>query len=196
MGGVGSRGSPRIDRERLVTFLKENKLTRSEIAERLGCSRERVRQLELDLLGRTGSEAKRERRYKRISEMAGTMLQTFRKIEFVRIATRRGFKVEPVYQSNGLPKFSKCVVNGKLTLLRRIATKGPRRVIHLRRPRVDNDVCVFTTPFGLLIFPKDKLPKKETMIVVKPKIHHGPKGCRHDYMDHLNRWDVFRGQKR
>lgn len=59
---------PTVNRSVLLRLLIENELTRPAIAKRLGCSSQRVRQLELKLLGRTGHEAQQERRERRLRE--------------------------------------------------------------------------------------------------------------------------------
>jgi hypothetical protein len=77
------------DRNLLLHLLTENKLTRREIAKRVGLSAERVRQLELELLGVTGQQAQRERRQRKQRE-------TFERNEFVKAAKQHGFNVEPL----------------------------------------------------------------------------------------------------
>jgi len=54
------------NRDLLLHLLAENELIRREIGKRLGCSAERVKQLEQKLLGRTGNEARREKRQKKL----------------------------------------------------------------------------------------------------------------------------------
>ena len=55
-----------VDKNLLLHLLTENELNHREIAERVGCSAEHVRQLELKLLRRTGHEAQRERRERKL----------------------------------------------------------------------------------------------------------------------------------
>jgi hypothetical protein len=77
-----------VDQNLLLRLLTKNELNHREIANRLGCSAERVRQMELELLGRTGHQAQRERRERKLQEI-------FEKNKFVKAAKRQGFNVEP-----------------------------------------------------------------------------------------------------
>jgi hypothetical protein len=191
------RWHQRIDYVQLRAVLKENQLTRTEIARQFGCSKERVRQLELKLLGRTGLQARLEREERRISEETSKRLRSFRQLKFIREAVRRGLAVEPLHNQDGSLKMSVCVVNRKRVILRKTGQgKRSSRTIRIRLPRTNNDVCVFETPLGLLIFPEEKLPKSNTEIAIRPDPRYGAKTHRHDYLDYLNRWDVFQPRKR
>jgi DNA-directed RNA polymerase specialized sigma subunit len=68
-----------VDKNLLLHLVTENELNRREIAELVGCSAERVRQLELKFLRRTGHEAQRERRERRLQA-------SFERNEFVKAA--------------------------------------------------------------------------------------------------------------
>ena len=78
----------KVGKNLLLHLLTENDLTSREIAKRVVCSAERVRQLALKLLGRTGHQIRRERRELKLQE-------NFERNEFVKEAKRRGLKVEP-----------------------------------------------------------------------------------------------------
>jgi len=101
-----------VDKSVLLQLLTENEFTHRQIASRVGCSAERVRQLELELLGRNGRQAQQERRERRFREK-------FEKIEFVRAAKRRSLNLEPAKNGSGQWYQTKLYVNGTLCLLRR-----------------------------------------------------------------------------
>src|ERR1035437_5185099 len=96
----------------LLHLLTENELTHREIAKRVGCSAERVRQLELKLLNRTGRQAQRERRERKLQE-------NFDRNEFVKAAKRRGFIVEPSKGARRGWNKRELYVNQRFCLLRR-----------------------------------------------------------------------------
>src|SRR5208283_5143352 len=100
-----------VDRKLLLHLLTENELNHREIASRLDCSAECVRQLEVELLGRTGHQAQRERRERKLQK-------SFDGNEFVKAAKRRGFNVEPKRATRYWNR-RELYVNGKLCLLRR-----------------------------------------------------------------------------
>ena len=191
------RSHRRIDYVRLRAVLKENQHTRTEIARQFGCSKERVRQLELELLGRTGLQARLEREERRISEKISERLRSFGQLKFIREAVRRGIAVEPLYNQDGSLKMSVCLANQKMVIMRKAGqSKGSSCTIRIRSPRTNNDVCVFETPLGFLIFPEERLPKNNTEFAIRPDPRYGAKTHRHDYLAYLNRWDVFQPRKR
>jgi len=101
-----------VNKAFLLQLLTENNLNHREIADRLGCTAERVRQVELELLGRTGHEAQRERRERRLREK-------FESKGFVKAARRKGLNIEPVISRSGEWYETELYVNGRLCLLRR-----------------------------------------------------------------------------
>lgn len=175
-----------IDRNLLLHLLTENELTLREIGERLGCSSERVRQLEKKLIGRTGNEARRERKDRRLQA-------SFDRIAFVKAAKRRGLKVEP---SKRLPDDvwhkSKLYVNGKLCLLRRATENEGRMGLYtrLRKPRERAKICVMEVANGnFLIIPMSKMPPR-TMFRLYETISTR-RNVRSPWRKYLNNWSAF-----
>src|SRR5713226_9187263 len=127
--------SQKVDRNLLLKLLRENKLSRDEIGNRVGCSGERVRQLERKLLGRTGKQAQRERRES--GPDARRLQANFDRNGFVKAAKQQGLNVAPAKRRRPLDWFKrKLYVNGKLCLLRRayknVGYRG--RYVAIRKP--------------------------------------------------------------
>jgi transcriptional regulator with XRE-family HTH domain len=183
-----------IDRNLLLHLLTENELTRCEIAKRLGCSAERVRQLEKKLVGRTGNEARRERKNRALQ--AG-----FDQIPFVRAAKRWGLDVEP---SKGASDYrvwhkSKLYINGKLCLLRRGTGNDGRRGLYkrLRKPGERAKICIMDVADGdFLIIPMNKMPTRTMFRLSDPKPSTRTGGVRSPWRKYLNNWSAFVERKR
>jgi sigma-70-like protein len=154
-----------VDKNLLLHLLTENELNHREIAERVGCSAERVRQLELKLLHRTGHEAQRERRERKLHA-------SFDRNEFVKAAKRRGFIVEPSKGATRGWHKRQLYINGKLCLLRRayenVGHKGWYTAI--RNPWQRAEICVMKLGQGrFLIIPMKKCRADQT--VIRLRIH-------------------------
>jgi hypothetical protein len=183
-----------IDRNLLLHLLTENELTLREIAKRLGCSAERVRQLQKKLAGRTGNEARRERKDRRLQA-------SFDRIPFVQAAKRRGLNVEPSKQTSDYYVWhkSKLYVNGKLCLLRRGTGNDGHRGLYkrLRKPGVKAKICVMDLANGdFLIIPMNKMPTRTMFRLSDPKPSERACGPRSPWRKYLNNWAAFLGRKR
>jgi hypothetical protein len=178
----------KVDRKLLLQLLGENKLTLPEIADRVGCSGERVRQLERELLGRTGRQAQRERRE---SEPRARRLQAnFDRNGFVKAAKQQGLNVAPA-KRGPLDWFKrKLYVNGKLCLLRRadknVGYKG--RYVAIRKPLQKRDICVVEVEkAAFLVIPMEEMAKSATMFCLYDPVNP----LRHQWWKYLNNWSVF-----
>lgn len=184
-----------VDRKLLLRLLKQNDLTLREIGERLGCSGERVRQLEKKLLGRTAREAQRERANRKLQAV-------FDKNPFVHAAKRRGFEVEPS-KTDRRSKWHKrkLYVNGKLCLVMRLTGNAGYRglYVRLRKPtRVRAEICVMEAANGdFLLIPLKKMPSSPTMFSL-----YDPVSSKEIYLlqrpwrKYLNNWSAFGKNKR
>jgi len=177
-----------VDKNLLLHLLTENELTHREIAKRVGCSAERVRQLELKLLRRTGHQAQRERRDRKLQE-------SFERNEFVKAAKRRGFNVEPSKRATRDWYKREFYVNGKLCLLRRayenVGHKGWYTAI--RKPLQRAEICVMELRQGrFLIIPMKKMPRSTTMFSLDDA-DSSKRVCK--WRKYLNNWAAF-NQKR
>jgi hypothetical protein len=153
-------------------LLTENKLTHREIAKRVGLSAERVRQLELELLGVTGHEAGRERRQRKQRE-------------------KFAFNVEPLIGARRNWYKREFYVNGKLCSLRRayknVGYKG--WYTRIRRPLQGTEICVMELGQGrFIIVPMKEMPRSSTMFPLDEA--DSPTGVR-GWRKYLNNWAAF-----
>ena len=176
-----------VDTNLLLHLLTENELNHREIEKRVGCSAERVRQLELKFLRRTGHEAQWERRERRLQE-------NFDRNEFVKAAKRRGFIVEPKRARRDWNK-RELYVNGKFCLVRRAYKNVGHKswYIGIRKPQQNGEICVMELGHGrFLIIPMKKLPGSRTMFSLDDP--DSPKRtCKWQYSwrKYLNNWAAF-----
>jgi hypothetical protein len=173
-----------VDRRLLLRLLTENELTHKQIAERVGCSPERVRQLELELLHRTGHQAQQERRERKLRE-------NFGRNEFVKAVTRLGFKVEPKRARRDWFK-RELYVNGKLCLLRRADEEVGHRGWYtaIRKPSQKAEVCVMELGRGrFLIIPMRKMPRSRTMFSLEnPDAKRRTGKWQYYWREYVNNW--------
>ena len=177
-----------VDQNLLLRLVTKNELNHREIANRLGCSAERVRQLELELLGRTGHQAQRERRERKLQK-------SFDRNEFVKVAKRRGFNVEPSKRATRYWNRRELYVNGKFCVLRRadenVGDKG--RYTAIRKPWQRAEICVLELRQGrFLIIPMKKMPRSRTMFSLDDS--DSPKRARkwqYYWRKYLNNWAAF-----
>jgi hypothetical protein len=185
----------KVDRNLLLQLLRENKLTRDEIGNRVGCSGERVRQLERKLLGRTGRQAQRERRESGAD--ARRLQANFDRNEFVKAAKQQGLNVTPAKQ-RPLDWFKrKLYVNGKLCLRRRayknVGYRGRYVAVRKpwqkgRKPWQEGDICVVELEkAAFLIIPMEEMPKSVTMFCLYDPVYT----LRHRWGKYLNNWSAF-----
>ena len=174
-----------MDKGLLLHLLTENELNHREIAELVGCSAERVRQLELELLGRTGHQAQQERRERRLR-------QAFESKGFVKTARRKGLKVEPVKGGRRQWHQMEVYVNGKLCLLRRAyENQGYKRwYVEIRKPSASHhrrsEICVLEMKNGeFLIIPMKEMPTSPTMFRASLK---GVYSLKPSWRKDLNNW--------
>jgi len=177
-----------VDTNLLLRLLTENELNHREIANRLGCSAERVRQLELELLGRTGHEAQQERRERRLRER-------FESKAFVRAGRRKDLNIKPVISRSGQWYETELYVNGRLCLLRRayenVGYKG--WYVSIRKPRKDRqraETCILELGNGkFLIIPMKEMPNSPTMFRASL---NGVYTLRRSWRKYLNNWSILR----
>ena len=181
-----------VDKTLLLHLLTENELTLREIAKQVGCSAERVRQLALKLLGRTGHQAQRERRKQKLQE-------SFERNEFVKAAKRRGFNVEPSKRTPLHWYKRELYVNGKFCLLRRAYKNVGRKGWYtaIRKPGQRTEICVLELGKGrFLIIPMKNMPRSATMFSLddtdsSKRVYK----LRYNWREYLNNWAAF-NQKR
>jgi hypothetical protein len=180
------------DKTLVLHLLTESDLTLREIAKRVGCSAERARQLSLKLLGRTGHQAQRERRKRKLQE-------SFERNEFVKAAKRRGCNVEPSKRTPLHWYKRELYVNGKFCLLRRayknVARKGWYTAI--RKPEQREEICVLKLGKGrFLIIPMKNMPRSATMFSLgdadsSKRVYK----LRYYWREYFNNWAAFKQKK-
>jgi hypothetical protein len=163
-------------------MLERNCITHAEIARRIGVTRERVRQLALQMGFADGRSrhaiCRMERRRK---EMA----------EFFVEAQKRGFAVEPLATSSAY-------INGKLCIQRHACWhdvgKGKYRYTYLsiRQPSVKFDICAWKLPDGrFLILPRKLVGFTQTTFNPEESDRLGTNSSSHYYRDYVERWSLL-----
>jgi hypothetical protein len=166
----------------LRAMLERHCITHAEIARRLGVTRERVRQLALQMGFADGRSrhaiCRMERRQK---EMA----------EFFVEAQKRGFAVEPLG-----PR--RAYINGKLCLQRRacwhdiVQRKHKYTYISIHQPECRFDICAWQLPDGrFLILPKKLTGFKQTTFNPEESEHLGTDSSSHHYREHIEKWSLL-----
>jgi hypothetical protein len=196
MGGYGSGATQKVNRERVIALLQEKCISMSEIAYRVGCSRERIRQLALKYLGITGRERNWScplNRSNRVPELPDH--------NFVHDCLDLGFDVQPILNDRGSSNKQMVLVNGKSCLLRKASTRfagihsSCTVVFHISRSGSgDYDVCVYELDDGRwLIVPQDRIPFRSTDFSVFPRARVAAYSKRHDWITYINAWQFLGG---
>lgn len=160
-------------------MLERNCITHAEIARRIGVSRERVRQVTMQLglaTGRSRHALCRMERHKK--EMAAFFLE----------AQKRGFAVELVGTKRGY-------INGKLCLQRqacwhKLEMKGHKySYLSIYRPAGQFDICAWKLPDGrFLILPKKLVGFRQTSFKLEESERKGTASSAHYYREWIERW--------
>jgi hypothetical protein len=163
-------------------MLDRNCITHAEIARRIGVTRERVRQLALQM-GFADGRSRHAicRMERRMREMP----------EFFLEAQKRGFPVEP------LRARSACI-NGKICLQRQACWhdigKGKFKYTYLsiHRPTTQFDICAWKLPDGrFLILPKELVDFTQTTCNPQESERHGTYSSSHYYRDYIEKWSLL-----
>jgi hypothetical protein len=163
-------------------MLERDCITHAEIARRIGLTRERVRQLALQMGFATGRSrhaiCRMERRRK---EMA----------EFFVQAQKRGFAVELLGKKSAF-------INGKLCIQRQACWHEVGRseykytCLSIRRPSVKFDICAWKLPDGrFLILPKKLAGFTQTTFNPEESDRLGTNSSSHYYRDYVERWSLL-----
>jgi hypothetical protein len=163
-------------------ILQRNCITHAEIARRIGLTRERVRQLALQMGFADGRSrhaiCRLERRKK---EMA----------EFFVEAQKRGFAVAPLTPRSAY-------INGKLCLQRNACwhdvgkNKLKDTYLSIRQPAARFDICAWKLPDGrFLILPKELIDFRQTTFNPQETESLGTASSSHYYRQHIERWSLL-----
>jgi hypothetical protein len=166
----------------LRAMLERDCITHAEIARRLGVTRERVRQLALQMGfadGRSRHAICRMKRPKK--EMA----------EFFVKAQEHGFQVEPLGTRSAY-------INGKLCVQRQACWhdlgKGKYKYIYLSiyRPAGRFDICAWKLPDGrFLILPRKLAGFRQTTFNPEESERPGTASSSHHYREHIEKWSLL-----
>ena len=160
-------------------MLERNCMTQADIARRIGLTRERVRQIALQMGFADGRSrhaiCRIERRKKALPEF------------FVE-AQKRGFPVEPLGRRSAF-------VNGKICVQRQACWhrigKGKYKYTYLsvHRPTSRFDVCAWKLPDGrFLILPEKLVGFKQTSFSLRESEWRGTDSSSHYYREYVERW--------
>ena len=163
-------------------MLERHCITHAEIARRIGVTRERVRQLALQMGFADGRSrhaiCRMERRWKEMGEF------------FVE-AQKRGFAVEPL-------RTRSAYINGKLCVQRQASRRGIGKGEHkytyvsIRPPRNRFDICAWKLPDGrFLILPKKLAGFRQTAFNPEESGRPGTANTSHYYRQHIERWSLL-----
>jgi hypothetical protein len=179
---------------RIKDLLSKDSLSFAEIGERVGITRERVRQIAQQLGGASGRERREQHTMdKRMSawherrghrELVAKCKELGYTVTPSRVDTRWGWRFE-----HGI-----VVINGWRTHIVHIRTKG--RYFAFRRSVVRADFQVGISPIGFFIFPTKvwKTFPKGTEFSPIPSMSGQPgvtRSHRHDYLNYLEAWKLL-----
>jgi hypothetical protein len=163
-------------------MLERDCITHAEIARRIGVTRERVRQLALQLGFATGRS---RHAVCRMARQKKTMA------EFFVQAQKRGFEVELLGRKSAY-------INGKLCVQRNacwhdLGQKGYEYTyLSFRPPEGRFDICAWKLPDGrFLILPKNLAPSGQTTFNPEESKHPGTASSSHHYRQHIEKWSLL-----
>jgi hypothetical protein len=163
-------------------MLERNCITHAEIARRIGVTRERVRQLALQLGFADGRSRHAICRMERLRKEMG---------EFFSEALKRGFPVE-------LLGTRSAYINGKLCVQRKACwhdtgkSKHRHTYVSIFRPRTRFDICAWKLPDGrFLILPKKLAGFRQTTFNPEESGHLGTASSSHHYRQHIEKWSLL-----
>jgi hypothetical protein len=179
----------------MVRLLNSTCLNYSEIAERLGVSRERIRQLASSVTGKTTRE-------RRSSCHVSKAFQKWRAHPNTQFLLQRGLDVRAFMlkfpsRVYAVPSNKIFRVAGKKILVKRMydSETFPGRAVRVtpmrERDRGKVDFVVSPSPLGAFVFPASDHPPRGTIFVVKPKQKPGGNRNRHDWPKYLEAWHLI-----
>ena len=173
---------------------KEPEISFTEIARRIGISRERVRQLVSERDPRRAKRLAEARRSLRFRKSVVTVLG-----EVVAICYSKNLRLEAIprkYDSRAL--YSSCKINGYLCRLGRVSSRrsfGHLLYLAIQSPKERNfDFWLGKSEIGWFVFPVSSLPRiaasfsPERSTIGEPGVG---KSSRHDYLDYFEAWNLL-----
>lgn len=168
--GVPEHTLVRVSNVEVAALCNEPGLTHADIGRRLGLSRERVRQIDLQYNNRTA----RERRPKKFPQP--------KECPFLFACRERG--MAPVAESKNM-----CVVNGwRCASLSAHKRHGKYWSLDMSIQKAD--FMCYQVNVGWLIVPAQRM-KGATMVSLNPKPNYGAKSHNHGWAEFLNAWHLL-----
>jgi hypothetical protein len=179
----------------MVHLLNSTCLNYSDIAERLGVTRERIRQIASSVTGKTTRE-------RRNSCHVSRAFQRWRAHPNTQFLLQHGLDVRPFmlrYPNRiyAMPSNKIFRVAGKRILVKRMyeSETFPGRAVRVTPIREDAqgkiDFVASPSPLGAFVFPADDHPPRGTIFVVEPKQKPGGKRNRHDWPKYREAWHLI-----
>ena len=179
----------------VVRLLNSTCLNYSDIAERLGVSRERIRQIASSVTGKTTRE-------RRGTCFVSRAFQLWRAHPNTQFLLQRGFDVRPVMRKMtnrhyAAPSTRMFRIGNKKILVNEAwnSTSLPGRAVSIcpthKTTLAKVELVASRSPFGVFIFPANDYPSKGTTFVVEPKQKPGGKRNRHDWPKYREAWHLI-----
>ena len=180
----------------VVHLLNSTCLNYSDIAERLGVSRERIRQIAGSVTGKTTRE-------RRSSCHVSRAFQRWHAHPNTQFLLQHGLDVRPVmlkYPNKiyAVPSNTIFRVGQKRILVKQMygsRTALPGRAVRVTPIREDAqgkiDFVASPSPLGAFVFPAGDHPPRGTIFVVEPKQKPGGKRNRHDWPKYREAWHLI-----
>ena len=186
------------EHRRIKALLSDNRISYAEIGNKVGLTRERIRQIDRQLGGALGRERVRQR-------VADDRLAAWRQREGHRQVIAKceelGYKVEPSRRGSGsrwLFEAGFVVINGWRTHIAPMSFRG--RYLALKRASVRADFCVRISPIGFFVFPSKVWKTLPKATEFSPNGSGGKRGvtnrARHDYLNYFEAWKLLKAKKR
>jgi len=181
---------------RLHALLSEECISYEEIGQRLGITRERVRQYHQAIAGTPGLGGQRrtvctlrsrDQRWREIPDIATLLTTCPLPVVPILTSTPLGYALNTV------------TIMGQRCIIRHVSLTGPEgryMAIHRSQPQnVGADFVLYLLPNdrGWLVIPRDRCPTRGTQVSLQPLT--GGRGftkhARHDWREYLNAWHLL-----
>lgn len=174
----------RVDKNRLLALLQEDCLNHTDIARRLGVSKERIRQLANQLINQTGRERQQVCGFNKCEALISA-------IPFVAEARSRGLEAGPYRMQKRL-----FVVNGYVCAIFLGRWRGyKKRYLSVHAPDCDADFAIYTVPgqSRFVIIPQAEWPTRRTAFSLEPLAKQPSYSGRHNWRSYVDAWHLLKG---
>lgn len=200
MSLVNRRGRPRgtygpnKDQTEVLNYLSNPDLSFTEIANKVGLSRERVRQIARDYLGITGRQRQVERREEEVVKT--TLPDKHPQQELIDKLSGLGLNAEPSFTTWGQFVVGHLLVNGfSCRIYQATLLKPDKNYYRLPRPAPCDFVIYKIFSNTYLVVPYSEAPTKNTSFCPQPVQPHMRGSKSRKWQVYLNRWDLFKKEE-